>query len=192
MTVKFKDSSTTEKMLANRKMIRFSGVLVGTLVLIFTGCQTDKLVVNDQSFMTLWSAYDHCQSSADLDAMRVDVKRLEEGSQTAQDNTLSVKHDQAQPFPHLSERWIASSISRLSVDPKAMAAACTLYTGQTAAQSGRTDLAGELFASVVASYPQPPYAYYVDQARRGLSHLTFQNALLTTGPVPHMNRVSTQ
>ena len=105
MTVKFKDSSTTEKMLANRKMIRFSGVLVGTLVLIFTGCQTDKLVVNDQSFTTLWSAYDHCQSSADLDAMRVDVKRLEEGSQTAQDNTLSVKHDQAQPSPH-SERTL--------------------------------------------------------------------------------------
>ena len=160
-------------------MMKSCGVLVGTALLILTACQTGHHSMKDESFRTLWSAYDHCQSGADLDAMRADVKRLEEGSLTAQDNGLSVTHDPGRPVLRPIERWIASPITRLSVDPKAMAAACTLYTGEAAARVGRTDLAAELFTSVIAHYPQPMYAYYVDQAQRWLGHVTFWNSGLT-------------
>ena len=79
-------------------MMKSYGVLVGTALLILTACQTGQPPVRDESFRMLWSAYDHCQSGADIDAMRGDVKRLEEGSQTAQDNGLSVTHDPGRPF----------------------------------------------------------------------------------------------
>ena len=161
-------------------MMKSFGVLVGPALLILTACQTGQPFMRDESFRTLWSAYDHCQSGADLDAMRADVKRLEEGSQTAKDNGLSVKHEPARPFLRPIERWIAPPITRLSVDPKAMAAACTLYTGEAAARFGRTDLAADLFTSVIAHYPQPMYAYYVDQAQRWLGDVTFRNAGLTS------------
>jgi hypothetical protein len=167
----------------NRQPMKSLGLFLGAVLLALTGCQTDKPPVSNASFMTLWSAYDHCQSSEDLDTMRQDVKRLQEGIQMAQEQAASAKPDPVRPLLRPIERWIATPETRLSADPKAMAAACTLYTGQTAAQSGRTDLATELFTSVIQNYQQPPYAYYVNQARLGLAQINEPTQVsLTTIP----------
>ena len=149
---------------------------------MLTGCQTGSSGVSNASFMTLWNAYDHCQSSGDLDTMRLDVKRLQEGSQTTQETVQSVKNDPVRPFLRPIDRWIAQPLTRLSADPKAMAAACTLYTAQAAAQFGRDDLATELLSSIIEKYQQPTYSYYVDQARLALAQLSEPARVSLTTP----------
>lgn len=60
---------------------------------------------------------------------------------------------------------------RLSVDPGAMAAACTLHVGQIAEATGHPFLAREMFQMIITHFRQAPYLYYVAQARRGLEAL---------------------
>src|ERR671918_2060051 len=90
--------------------------------------------------------------------MRGDVRRLHDAAQTP----LTRQHDPIRPVFRPIERWITPSELRLAADPKAMAVACTLHTGQTALTLGRSDLAAEMFISVIRSYPQAQYAYYVE------------------------------
>jgi hypothetical protein len=142
-------------------------VLIG-LTLLFSGCQTGQVPVSSSTFMSLWSTYDHCQSSIDLETMRTDVLRLNEGSQTTTSG-----HDHIGALLRPIERWITPSVSRLAADPKAMAAACMLHTGQAALTFGRSDLAAEMFMTVIRTYSQDQYGYYVDQAWWGLKQLNF-------------------
>ena len=135
-------------------------LLLGGLLVFLVGCQIQKPAVNGSSFMSLWNAYNHCQSSSDPDAMRADVRRLSE----AADSSVPGKDDPIGPLLRPIQRWIAPSPSRFSADPKAMAAACTVYTGQVALAGDRPGLAAEMFRTVIQNYPQPQYAYYVGRA----------------------------
>lgn len=139
-------------------------VLIG-LAVLFSGCQTGQVPVSSSDFMTLWKTYDHCQSSMDLDTMRADVRRLNEEAQISTNAT----HEPILVL--LSPLLITPSSPRLAADPKAMAAACTLYTGQAALTSGHSDLAIEMFSTVIRTYPRSQYGYYVDRAWWGLLDL---------------------
>jgi hypothetical protein len=148
------------------KIGRSAGVIAG-VILLLTGCQATKPPVTNTAFMGLWNTYDHCQSSIDLDTMRLDVERLSEGSQHS-----AVKDDVIiRPLLKPIEHWITPPIPRLAADPRAMAASCTLRTGETALTYGRPDIATEMFTSVIQNYPQPQYAYYVSEARNKLGQL---------------------
>jgi hypothetical protein len=52
-----------------------------------------------------------------------------------------------------------------------MAVACALRAGVTAQTEGRTELAAELFGFVLSKDREPPYTYYVVQARLGLAEM---------------------
>jgi hypothetical protein len=140
--------------------------MAGALVLL-AGCQTGKGPAPSSTFMNLWTTYDHCQSSVDLDTMRADARRLNDAAQTP----TGGHDDPIGPLLRPIERWITPSVPRLAADPRAMAAACALHTGQAALTVGRSDLAAEMFTTVIRTYPQASYAYYVDQARWGLIQL---------------------
>jgi hypothetical protein len=157
-------------------------VLLLSLMVLVTGCQTGKAPVTTSNFMGLWTVYDHCQSSSDLDTMRIDVLRLRDGAQA--ETVTNVKDDPIRPFLRPIERWITPPITRLSADPKAMAAACMLYTGQAAVTFGRTDVASEMFSAVIQHYPQPQYSYYVDQARVMLAQLNAPTPISLTAVRP--------
>jgi hypothetical protein len=65
----------------------------------------------------------------------------------------------------------SQTTTRLAVDPKAMSASCTLHAGNIAAMSGRSDIAREMFNTVLREHAQSIYAYYAQQARTRLIEL---------------------
>jgi hypothetical protein len=71
------------------------------------------------------------------------------------------------PLPKAIQRWVSEPPSRLAVDVKSMAAACTLYTGQAALSAGRNDLADQMFQAVL--HNPTSSSYYIQQARAGLA-----------------------
>lgn len=144
-------------------------LLVG-LVVMLVGHQTiqpeHSFALDNTTFMTLWSTFKHCQSSTDLDSLRVDAQRLNQAAHAPTDGKGFIL-----PLPKQIERLVAKPVPRLAADLTAMAAACTLYTGQAALNAGRFDVATEMFRSIMESHPQAEYAYYVEQARLGLTQV---------------------
>ena len=138
------------------------------LTLLLDGCQATRPsrtsgVSEPETFMKLWGIYSHCRSSTDPDTMLTDSRRLNRAVATSISGE-TVPLLLLEPIQDL----ILEPSSRLAVDPKAMAAACTLYTGEAALTAGRNQMASELFRSVMFTYSQSEYAYYVDLARLAL------------------------
>jgi hypothetical protein len=143
------------------------------LVLLFTlgGCRgltllTDTTVLSDERFGQLWRVYSHCQSSIETDEMREDMQQLSQAL-----DRMSVTTSRHSFLPQTVQRLIEEPPSRLAVDPGAMAVACALRAGVTAQTEGRTELAAELFGFVLSKDREPPYTYYVVQARLGLAEM---------------------
>ncbi len=144
-------------------------VIVCSLLFVLAGCQTgnprtSSTTLDNASFMGLWQVYNQCQTSDDLDSMRGAVKQLTLAAQAPVRDNPTLR-SLIKPI----KRWVSEPPTRLAVDLKAMAVACTLYTGQAALNIGRDDVATEMFSSVLLRNPQPEFAYYVEQAKVGLS-----------------------
>jgi hypothetical protein len=122
---------------------------------------------DNASFMALWNTYNHCKEESDLSAMQEDVRHLQRASTSIPLNGFLL------PLPNSVKRYVAPPPSRLAVDPKAMAAACGLYTGQLALTLGNTEVATRMFETVVRTNSQPEYAYYASQAMAGLREIEF-------------------
>ncbi len=142
-----------------------------SLVMVVGGCQSMQLLdkpasLDNAAFMSLWDAYRHCQAGEDVDTMRGDMQRLTRVALSQQPT-----RDLPFPLPDFVKRVVARPALRLAADPKAMAASCTLVTGQVALRTERLDLATDMFKAVLQNHPQPEYAYYVDQARVGLEQV---------------------
>jgi hypothetical protein len=114
--------------------------------------------------MELWNTYTHCYRSTDLDAMRDDAQRLSQAADTFSSAEGSSPSERDKPAP-------SEQSTRLSVDPVAMAASCTLHTGQAAQERGHLNVAREMFQLVVLHFPQSRYQYYTDRALLGLEYL---------------------
>lgn len=149
------------------------------LLMALNGCDTGGQSVRpwlpeNGRFIDMWNTYTHCYRSEDLDAVHLDARQLNHAAgaiSAAADPILS-------PFDDPAHKELPV---RASVDPAAMAAACTLRAGQIAQGTGHPHLAQEMFLIVITNFPQPPYRYYVAQAQRGLelldvpSHSTFSS-----------------
>ena len=141
------------------------------VLVILGGCQrlqlfADTEALSDESFSRLWRIYSHCRSSLESDEMREDLQDLSRALRR-----MSETRNRPAFLPQRVEHWIAEQPSRLSVDPRAMALACALRAGQAAQAEGRIQLAAELFGFVLSKDREPPYAYYVVQARSGLEEM---------------------
>ena len=138
------------------------------LVMVLGGCQSMRSSfvpgsLDNAGFMTAYEVYRHCQVATETDVMRTDFEQL---------RLVALKHESASsfslPLPKFLNEMVEKPASRLAADPNAMAAACALSTGQAALLAQRTDLAVEMFQSVIETHTQPEYAYYADQAKIGL------------------------
>ncbi len=142
---------------------------IGILTVV-TGCQslpqTPTTAIDNESFMNLWGRYARCQAGTDLVTMEGEARHLQLVAASA-----STKNGFSLTLPKHIQRYVSEPPTRLAVDPKAMAAACALYTGQTAAELGKGDVATAMFQSVLKNQTQPEYEYYAAQARAGLSQL---------------------
>jgi hypothetical protein len=147
------------------------GWLLGAL-LILAGCQTSpvpkSVALDDTSFMGMWTTYRHCEAASDLDTMLLDARKLE---RVAHQPVIGMGHDML--LPQVMKRWVSEPANRLAVDPKAMAVACSLRTGQSALSAGNYELADEMFQAVL-TYPEGMYPYYIHQARQGLTRLNIE------------------
>lgn len=172
-------------------------LLVSGLLVFLSGCQTiDKILlapfakarafkaettIDHASFMDLWTTYSSCQSGLDLHSMRMAVARLT----VAADRQVAAQQA-VPPLPAPILQFVSPQPTRLAVDPKAMAAACTLYTGQAALTMGRQDLAAEMFYTVLLKHSQDEYRYYAKQARAGLAQLGVANLVAVQDSNPSL------
>ncbi len=153
-----------------RTDIKLATLALG-LVTLLGGCQGAPLVpptvlMDNAAFMSAWDIYRHCHIGTDVDTMRTEMQQLARAA-SAQESASNPPI----PLPDFMKRVMAKPASRLAADPKAMAAACALSTGQAALYVERMDLAAEMFRAVLKNQSQPEYAYYVDQARIGLNQV---------------------
>jgi hypothetical protein len=158
-------------------------LMLGTAVLL-AGCQTAQSVGNltrldeNTSFMNLWQTYKQCENGSDLTVILSAARSLNQAA--LQPRVVPA----AFTFPQPIQQWVSAPPARLSVDPKSMAAACTLHAGQTALALGRHDLAGEMFRAVLAAQPGAS-PYYIEQARLGLARAILGvQASLISSPAP--------
>lgn len=156
----------TVKRAALRQRLAFG--LLGVILLV-SGCQTSsspKLTgLDNTGFMSLWETYTDCKAASDLSQASLAMKRLTAASQLQDRNEEFVL-----PLPTKLERLVTNPTNRFAVDVRAMAAACSLHTGQLALQQGRTDFARDVFASVVTLHREES-SFYVLQAKTFLTEL---------------------
>lgn len=150
-------------------------------ILMLAGCQTTSPLskpptLDNTSFMGMWTTYRHCEAASDLDTMRLDARLLDH---VAQQPVIGMGHDAL--LPQVMKRWVSEPANRLAVDPKAMAVACSLHTGQSALSAGHYELADEMFHAVL-TYPEGMYPYYIQQAREGLAQLNTVEANASDRP----------
>jgi len=138
---------------------------------LLSGCQAiqpldETRASKDAVFVNSWKQYTHCQSSPDVTQKWQDAQQL--------NRTVSLMDQAARAtrlLPDLIEQTLADPPPRFAVDPKAMAAACTLLAGQAAQDAGHSGFAKEMFSFVVANFAQPRYVYYREQAQLGLDRI---------------------
>lgn len=153
-------------------------VLISLMTL--SGCDTSRQSLpplsDSGSVMDLWRTYTHCNRSADIDEMRDDARQLIQAANTFDSAENSSPLGRDEPAP-------SGPATRFSVDPGAMAASCTLHTGQAAQKMGHLTVAREMFQLVVLRFSQSRYQYYANHARLGLEHLNAASHATFTGHI---------
>lgn len=139
---------------------------------LLSGCQAiqafdDTRTPDEMTFVKMWNRYTHCRSHIDAPQMWQDAQHLNR-TVRLMDRTSRA----ARLLPDSIEQTLADPPSRVAVDPKAMAAACTLLAAQAAQNAGHSRFAGEMFSFVVANFADSRYAYYREQAQLGLDRIT--------------------
>jgi TolA-binding protein len=111
----------------------------------------------DQSVMSLWELYRDCRGSRDVEAALAAARQLRQSADR-----------QAVPATELPaglDGFVRKQPVRTTVDPKAMAASCTLQAARASMDAGRHEEAHQLLHAVVRNYPESEYAFYVERAR---------------------------
>ena len=145
-------------------------VILVSIVVSVAGFQTGQPVqaaaIDNGSFMSLWSTYSHCQATTDIDQLRENALTLTNAANRSLSQEAFVL-----PLPGKLEKLVSTPAARLSVDVKAMAAACSLRAGSAAVEAGKLDVAKDLLRTILSYQPQSEYAYYTLQAKALLSEL---------------------
>lgn len=138
---------------------------------LLSGCQAiqvsdDTRIPDEMTFVKMWNRYTHCRSHIDATQMWQDAQQLNRTVRLMDRTTRA-----ARLLPDTIEQTLADPPSRVAVDPKAMAATCTLLAAEAAQDAGHARLAGEMFRFVLANFADSPYAYYREQAQLGLDRI---------------------
>jgi hypothetical protein len=155
-------------MLAHPTMMN---LLLATLVSIaLMGCQGFKptvpgeLAMEDEHFLDTWDAYNHCMEGSDIPQMLVHLQILDSAPKP-----ISLD-DSPIPVPLFLKKLSSARSSRLAVDPRAMAASCSIHIAEVAQQSADSYMALLTMQSIIENYPEPQYAWYVTKASQAIEH----------------------
>ncbi|ODT44917.1 MAG: hypothetical protein ABS70_04405 [Nitrospira sp. SCN 59-13] len=143
--------------------------LLLTVGMLLAGCQlfdssNRAAAPRSPSVMSMWELYRHCQSSGDVETVLSAAKQLQ---QSAADTPVLPPPD----VPKSLDRFVTKQPVRTTVDPKALAASCTLQAARTSLSAGREQEAEQLLYAVVFSYPESDYTFYVAQAKVWIEEL---------------------
>jgi hypothetical protein len=114
----------------------------------------------------MWRRHSHCRSRTDVNHLWLDAQKLNRTVRLMDQDARA-----ARLLPDTIEETLTEPPPRLAMDPKAMAAACTFSVGQAAQNMGHSQFAAEMFSFVLSNFSQPRYAYYREQAQRGLDQI---------------------
>ena len=149
-------------------------------IVMLAGCQTvpqTTQVMDNSTFMNLWSTYRHCESGSDLDQLRGDVKTLAHATGFRASHT-----DFSVPLPDMVLQHVTAQPTRVAADPKAMVAACSIHTAEVALEAGEDAVAVELLNGIIGSYSKTEYGYYVREAETTLHRMHAEVLLVGQAP----------
>lgn len=150
----------------------FNLLLTALLSITITGCQgfqpktPGELAMADQDFMGIWEAYNHCMTEYDIQHMHASLHILDSAPKPISLNDSPI------PVPKFLKKVSAARNSRLAVDPRAMAASCSIHLAEVAQQSADWHTALQTFQSIIKNYPEPQYAFYVTKANQAMEEFS--------------------
>ncbi|MDH5586160.1 MAG: hypothetical protein OEZ57_08930 [Nitrospirota bacterium] len=145
---------------------------IGLISLVFLGCQSfqaknpGELSLKNHDFIGLWDAYNDCQTGFHTQDMQQKLEILH-----AAPTPISLD-DSPIPIPQFIKKLTSSRNSRLAVDPRAMAASCSMHLAEVAYQTHDLDTSLRTWQSIVREYPEPQYAYYVSEATQAIENFS--------------------
>jgi hypothetical protein len=110
-----------------------------------------------QSVMSLWDLYRDCRGSSDVEKTLSAARELRQSADLQPVPTTEL--------PAGLDGLVSKQPVRTTVDPKAMAASCTLQAARASMEAGRHEEAQQLLYAVMRNYPESEYAFYVERAR---------------------------
>ena len=146
--------------------------LLGLITLGFVGCQSlqvknpGELAIENPAFISLWDTYNHCLTGSNTEEMQRSLEILHSAPKP-----ISLD-DSPIPVPKFIKKLSSTRNSRLAVDPRAMAASCSIHLGEVAHQSADWDTALRTFQTIVENYPEPQYAFYVSRASQAIEQFS--------------------
>jgi hypothetical protein len=154
------------------KPITINFLLLVLFSIFLTGCQgfqpktQGELAMADQDFLGIWEAYNHCIGGYDIPKMQASLHVLDSAPKPISLNDSPI------PVPRFLKKLSAVRNSRLAVDPRAMAASCSIHLAEVAQQSADWDTALHTFQSILKYYPEPQYAFYVAKANKAMEQFS--------------------
>jgi hypothetical protein len=141
---------------------------LGLITLSFVGCQSlqvknpGELAIENHAFISLWDTYNHCLTGSNTQEIQRNLAILHSAPKP-----ISLD-DSPIPVPNFLKKLSSTRNSRLAVDPRAMAASCSIHLGEIAYQSADWNMALRTFQTIVENYPEPQYAFYVSKATQAI------------------------
>ena len=153
-------------------LTRINYILIGLLSVAFLGCQGlppksyGELAMEDQDFLGIWDAYNRCMDGSDIQHMQANLHVL-----ASAPKPISLD-DSPIPVPAFLKKLSSARGSRLAVDPRAMAASCSIHLAEVAQLSADWPTALLTFQAILKDYPEPQYAFYVTKANQAIDQIT--------------------
>lgn len=148
---------------------------LGLITLSFVGCQSLQVkdpgeqAIPNHAFISLWDTYNHCLTGSNTQEMQRNLQILHSAPKP-----ISLD-DSPIPIPKFIKKLSSTRNSRLAVDPRAMAASCSIQLAKVARQSADWDTSLRTWQSILDNYPEPQYAFYVSEATQAIQQ--FSSAL---------------
>jgi outer membrane protein assembly factor BamD (BamD/ComL family) len=139
----------------NRTILCFTLPLLTACSLFST--QNHPSESQDQTVMSLWELYRDCRQSGNVETALSAARQLRQSA--------DMQVVPASDLPGGLDGFVMKQPVRTTVDPKAMAASCTLQAAKVSLDAGRQEEAQQLLHAVVRNYPESEYAFYVQRAK---------------------------
>ena len=142
------------------------------LIVSLVGCQSftpekpGELALKNDGFIGLWDAYNDCLNGSNTQHMQKNLQVLHEAPKplSLDDSPISI--------PDFLKELASTRNSRLAVDPRAMAASCSIRVAEVAQQSGDWATSLLAFQDTVKKFPEPQYAFYVSKATQAIEQFS--------------------